>query len=176
MILYTDGACSRNGSPEARASWAFLEHENGEIVYEASGLVDGKQSNNTGELTAIFNSMIYAVGKNAEWAVIFSDSLYAINSISVWNVETKVKGERKMNYDLIKACQEIFINSGINFQLEWVKGHAVDAMNNHVDSLATGALKYGSHYAKLKPLKTHDSNERVLERGILICSCGREPH
>jgi len=143
MILYTDGGCQNNGSPQARASWAFLEHDNGEVIYEASGLVPDhmKQTNNVGELWAIYNAMKYAEKKDAEWCVIFSDSLYSINSITLWDVEKKVKGERKMNYDLIKVSQEIFIKSGINFQLQWVKGHSVDAMNNAVDDLSTKAFQ-----------------------------------
>jgi len=144
MILYTDGACSGNGLPEAIAGWGFLEVDNGVDVHSEYGAVpkEMRQTNNVGELMAIWKAMDYALKKDAEWCVIFSDSLYSINSITLWDVEKKVKGERKMNYDLIKACQDILIHSGINFQLQWVKGHSESYWNEKADRYAFMGMNY----------------------------------
>src|SRR5438874_2570102 len=40
--IWTDGACSNNGRENAKASWAFVAGK-----HEESGLVIGKQTNNT---------------------------------------------------------------------------------------------------------------------------------
>ena len=139
MILYTDGGCHKNGSPDAKASWAFLEHDNGQEVYHAFGRVpeDMNQTNNVGELLAIKNAMQYAYEKKAEWCVIFTDSLYALNSIMVWDVERKKKGG-VANYELIKICQRYLLL--LNFQIQWVRGHDIDYWNDKVDGYATQGL------------------------------------
>ena len=101
LSIYTDGACVRNGKPNAKSSYAFfcLENHYKEV---GTGEWDGKHSNNTGELKAILQALRYAVGKT-KWARIFSDSKYAINSSSIWLPDRKpAKGTRIKNYDLIK--------------------------------------------------------------------------
>src|SRR5688572_11574458 len=45
--IWTDGACRGNGTTDAKAAWAFVSGE-----YEDSGIVEGKQTNNTAEAYA----------------------------------------------------------------------------------------------------------------------------
>lgn len=135
LNIYTDGACKANGSPNAIASWAFIAlDENCEREFEAKGIVEGLQTNNTGELTAILKALQYAISRNHECCAIFSDSLYAIDSISKWNIEKKVKGQPKKNYDLIKGIQ--YFLELIDVSFHWVKGHDGDYWNTQVDALA----------------------------------------
>ena len=56
--IWTDGACSHNGTPKARAAWAFVAGE-----YEENGLVEGKQTNNVAEGLAIYHALFWAAKK-----------------------------------------------------------------------------------------------------------------
>src|SRR6266403_3594052 len=49
VSIWTDGACVHNGTPRARAAWAFVSGKT-----ERAGLVDGKQTNNVAEALAIY--------------------------------------------------------------------------------------------------------------------------
>ena len=135
LNIYTDGACKANGSKNAIATWAFIAlDENCEREFEAKGVVDGLQTNNTGELTAILKALQYAISREHECCAVFSDSLYAINSIKVWDIEGLVKGKPKKNYDLIKSIQEL--TEAIDVSFHWVRGHDGDYWNTQVDALA----------------------------------------
>ena len=54
IVIYTDGACINNGKPNAKAGWGIYISEYSDK--NAYGIVEGKQSNNTGELTAIIKA------------------------------------------------------------------------------------------------------------------------
>lgn len=137
--IYTDGACYANGEKNAKASWAFIVVKDEKVILEVGGLVDGKQSNNTGELTAIREAMKYLEKEGEEKGLIYSDSKYAINSLTVWNIETKVKGRQKKNYELIKEIKFMMLNKEI--RLFWVKGHSENYFNYLADKVATSQLQ-----------------------------------
>ncbi len=133
LSIYTDGACAGNGHAGARSSYAFfcLETEHGDA---GEGSFEGKSTNNTGELMAILKAMKYAKGKTKKLRI-YSDSKYAINSISVWTIRPG-----KKNIRLITECQKMLrCFSDVSF--EWIKGHGSSEMNNYVDELATNYLK-----------------------------------
>ena len=136
--IYTDGACTNNGKDNATASWAFVVVENHEKILENSGLVKGKQSNNTGELTAIYEAIYYAIENNYEHVLIYSDSRYCIDSLTIWNIEKKKKGKQKANYFLIKDI--LGLMEDINVSFEWVKGHNNNWYNDIADNLANNLL------------------------------------
>lgn len=136
--IYTDGACSNNGKPYAKASWAYVVVIDGEKESSnfghAYGLVEGKQTNNTGELTAIKEALLYLKGKG-QGGTIFSDSRYAIDSLTVWDIEKKKKGKRKENYELIKSIIDLIQSLDFEVKFEWVRGHAGNEWNDMADFL-----------------------------------------
>jgi len=157
LRIYTDGACSNNGKPNAKASWAFvviekksgIEREN----FHLSGRVQGKQTNNTGELIAIIEAMKFAINQFQD-AIIYSDSRYAIDSISKWNINKTLKGEPKKNIELIKEAQDLYFGSR-DFEILWVKGHDGNPFNDRADEEAVVALTGLDHIcdSDLPPLR-----------------------
>jgi len=108
--VYTDGSCSNNGRLNAKAGIGIYFGEND--ARNVSRRIEGKQSNNTAELSAILYT--YPIikddiesGKHIE---IISDSLYAIRclttygkkcSIAQWNVDIP-------NKELVKKLYELY--------------------------------------------------------------------
>lgn len=91
MRVFTDGACSGNGYKKSKAGCGIY-FEDGQkyslTVNEAknlSGITEQiEQTNNTGELLAILVALKIAKNKT-ESLVICTDSMYSINSITIWS-------------------------------------------------------------------------------------------
>ena len=134
LTIYTDGACRGNGSELAIAGWGFVT----EKMVKKSGVVRGRSTSNSAELEAIRQALLYSMENNYPDVIIYSDSDYAINSVSQWNIEKLIKGQKKANYSLIKDI--IFLISLFSFvDFKWVKGHSEDSMNDIADALAVNA-------------------------------------
>jgi len=138
LEIYTDGACSRNGTPEAKASWGYVVVDNGVDTVTGCGRVEGKQSNNTGELQAIAEAVSYAIKENHESLLIYSDSRYCIDSLTIWNIEKRKKGKKKANYDQIKGILTLMEEIDVSF--EWVRGHDGNYFNEIADQLANNLV------------------------------------
>ena len=78
MFVYTDGACSNNGRPNAKAGYGIYFGENNPL--NVSKCLLGKQTNNRAELTAIIEvyPLIESVLADGKKVCILSDSIYAI--------------------------------------------------------------------------------------------------
>lgn len=78
MFVYTDGACSNNGRPNAKAGYGIYFGENNPRNV-SMGLL-GKQTNNRAELTAIIEAypLIESDLADGKTVCILSDSIYAI--------------------------------------------------------------------------------------------------
>jgi ribonuclease HI len=140
LEIYTDGACLNNGQPNAKASWAFVVLKNKEKIYEESGLCVGdKQTNNVGELRAIWFALQYCYETGVDEVLIYSDSKYAINSCTIWSPDRKRKNNKEIkNLELIKKIWSFKDVMDIDF--EWVRGHNEDWYNDMADQLANGLL------------------------------------
>lgn len=123
--IWTDGACINNGTPRARAAWAFVSG-----TTEKAGLVEGKQTNNVAEGLAIYHALVWAAGKGFKTIKLHTDS-----QISLFNLGK--------HHSLVKVNREIFQNIAEvidkhNLQIKWVKvlGHSGEPNNDRVDKLA----------------------------------------
>lgn len=127
--IWTDGACSNNGKPTAKASWAFVSGE-----YEAAGRVEGKQTNNMGEGTAILKALEWAASKGYRVIRLHTDSQISIHNLQ--KAPDKVKVNRELFEEIAQVIQEN------NLLVEYVKvpGHADDVNNNRADKLANGLV------------------------------------
>lgn len=123
--IWTDGACRSNGTGSAKAAWAFVSGD-----YEASGLVSGKQTNNTAEAYAIFHALLWAAEKGYKQIKIHTDSQITIQSLM--KEYTKVKA----NQEIFKKIAELIKEKNLSVFYEKVPGHADDINNNRADKLA----------------------------------------
>ena len=145
--VFTDGACSNNGKQNAKAGIGVFFEEND--PRNVSRRVDGKQTNNTAELTAIL--VVFDIlrkdieqGKNI---VIHSDSEYSINCMTKWGVKwAKDNWSKKTikNLELVKKGYELF-QQFPNVSISHVKAHteSMDPLsvgNRGADRLANESI------------------------------------
>lgn len=108
MDVFTDGACVHNGYPNARAAWAvvFPDHPQ----YDISGLLEGEQTNNRAEFTAIIRALETTCGP----IHVFTDSMLALKiATHQWSA--------KKNLDLVARLDALTKNRSITWT--HVKAH-----------------------------------------------------
>ena len=143
IIIYTDGGCSGNPGP---GGWGVVISADG-IVKQISG---GEKftTNNRMELLAAINalSIIKNTLKFEDRKIIVNiDSQYVKNGITTWIKGWKAKGwitaDKKpvKNQDLWILLDEL--NSSLNVEWNWVKGHAGVEFNEICDSLCQQEIK-----------------------------------
>lgn len=139
VIVYCDGACSKNPGP---GGWAAV------LVYkgnkkEISGYCE-ETTNNRMELTAAMQGLL-ALKERCKVSV-FTDSAYIHNAFDKgWIIAWQNNGWRTVNkkpvenQDLWKAI----LNLTKDHDVQWykVKGHADNELNNRCDSLAREQIK-----------------------------------
>lgn len=139
LYVYTDGACSGNGTDKARAGWAFTVYADSTEtpMFESKGRLKGeKQTNNRAELTAILKALAYISESNDKEFTIFSDSEIAVKGI---NGEVARNANRDIWDDIESICDIIIADKTVI--IKHVKGHADDIRNNYTDALAVSASR-----------------------------------
>lgn len=125
IIVYTDGSCLNNGSPDAGCGWAAKLIYNGKYRLKSGGC-RGK-TNNQMEMLAVLNAL-QSIKDRAIPVEIYSDSQYVVKTlmgqfrigknIDLWN-------ELMTEYRKFKDIKAI-----------WVRGHNGNIHNEEVDNLA----------------------------------------
>lgn len=123
--IWTDGASSNNGRPNAKAAWAFVTNK-----YEEGGLVDGKQTNNRGEALAIYHALVWASKKGYKRIQIHTDSQITLHGIA------KHPDKVKENRDIFQRIYEAVTNNNLDVTYQKVLGHSGDINNEKADKLA----------------------------------------
>ncbi len=136
LVVYTDGACSRNPGP---GGWAWAA-DGGEPY--ATGF-DPMTTNQRMEVTAAAKS----VEANDGPLEVRSDSIYVVNCFNKrWYEKWLSNGWKNSqrqpvaNRDLWEPFIGAVLERG-NVVFQWVKGHDLDAMNLLVDRLAVEAVQ-----------------------------------
>lgn len=138
LTIYTDGASRGNpgrGGYGAILQWGGKEKE----LSEGYRLT----TNNRMELLAVIKALD-ALTREGLDIQIFTDSEYVVNSIEkgwVFGWEKKNFAGKK-NMDLWQRFLKLYRRHHI--KMNWVKGHASNAMNNRCDVLATRAADGGN--------------------------------
>jgi ribonuclease HI len=144
--VYTDGACSNNGRENALAGIGIFFGIND--VRNVSKKIEGKQTNNTAELTAIIEtySIIENDIVNGKKIAIVSDSEYAIKCVSSYGEKCYKKNWILdiPNKELVKTAYEIFKDKQ-NIQFIHIKAHTNNTDihsfgNDNADKLANKSI------------------------------------
>src|SRR5689334_5516481 len=82
--LYTDGACSNNGSPNAKAGWAFIliQDEGWLEITRQSGQILDQPTSSRAELLAAIHGLLHV--KDRSRIRVVSDSEYLVSGLNVW--------------------------------------------------------------------------------------------
>lgn len=136
--IYTDGGASGNPGPGGYGALMMY----GEHRKELSGGFR-LTTNNRMELLAVITAL-EALNKPGMEVDVYSDSKYVVDSVQKrWVMNWEKKGYlNKKNPDLWKRFLVIYRQHKVVFH--WVKGHAGNPYNEHVDQLAVAAYQKGS--------------------------------
>ncbi len=128
--IWTDGACINNGTPRARAAWAFVSGDT-----EMAGLVEGKQTNNVAEGLAIYYALVWAGEQGYKKIKLSTDS-----QISLFNLQ-KDPYKVKVNAEIFHNIAAVIKKYSLIVQYIKVLGHSGDIGNDRVDKLANSTAR-----------------------------------
>ena len=135
--IYTDGACRGNPGP---GGWGALLIA-GDYRKELSG-AEALPTNNRMELTGPIEAL--RALRRPSRVILYTDSKYVCNGIEEWLPQWKKRdwrtADRKpvKNVDLWQALDAARQAHDVTWK--WVKGHAGNVGNEHVDQLANAAI------------------------------------
>jgi len=132
VSIWTDGACVGNGTPSARAAWAFVSGKT-----EQAGRVEGKQTNNRAEGLAIYHALSWAAEQEFKTILLHTDS-----QISLFNLQkpaSKVIANREIFLDI----EKVIAKNGLQVDYKKVLGHSGEPNNERADALANGLAAKG---------------------------------
>jgi len=146
-IVYTDGACSNNGREGAKAGvgvwWGHtISHHNRSQPVEGA-----RHTNNTAEIQAAVLAIVQARELKIVKLNIHTDSLFLINSITVWINNWKTNNWRTKAKKPVKNKEDFEVLDGEleqgDVEVKWthVPGHKGNVGNKAADKLAGLAAK-----------------------------------
>ena len=160
--VYTDGACSRNGRPDAKAGIGIFFKENDSRNYCAR--IGGKQTNNRAELIAILTTIdILKREIQAGCKInIYSDSTYAMRCCGEYGEKLYKKNwickSPIPNLELVQKAYEIFKNL-TNVEFHYIAAHTglqdVHSKGNE------GADKLANYSIGITELKKASQNKKI---------------
>lgn len=139
--IYTDGACSGNPGP---GGYGVVVVRDGKII-KAQQHFKAETTNNEMELAAILWAVISSINEKWEKPICYSDSAYAVNSLTNWMYGWKEKNwfksdnQKPKNLDLIQLY-DLYKGNNI-ISLVKIKGHKGIIGNELADKLATNTIK-----------------------------------
>jgi ribonuclease HI len=146
IVVYTDGACSHNGSKKANAGFGVYFSDND--PRNLSKKVKGKQTNNVAELSAIIevSNILKSELKNNVNVEIWTDSEYSIKCCTTYGVKQEKSGWIKdiKNKELVKKAYDIY-KKYPNVHFNYIKAHTdktdIHSIgNDNADKLANIAI------------------------------------
>lgn len=139
LIGYTDGGYQASKN---KGSWAYAVTCGDEILHSASAAVHDTTNNRMEIQAAIALLEALPIGTTIE---VHSDSQYVVKSMTLWvnswiknNWYSASTGKPVLNADLIAHLHLLTQMHTVTWQ--WVKGHAGNKFNEHVDQLCTQAM------------------------------------
>ena len=146
IIVYTDGACSKNGKEGAKAGYGiYFGRDDSRNV---SKRIKGKQTNNRAELTAIIQTYYILQGEiqYGEKVDIYTDSVYSMRCCTTYGEKQEKIGWSKTipNKALVKKAYNLYKDKE-NVKFYYIKAHTKNndihsIGNKEADRLATSSL------------------------------------
>lgn len=145
--FYTDGACS--GNPGA-GGWSYVELVKCSKGYETKVCTGSKKetTNNEMELTAVYMALVKSYKNKVKQVTIYSDSAYVVNAITKgwllnWcdNGWKTVEGKQIKNIHIWQKVYKLIFEKGLIVNMQYVKGHKGDPLNELADQSAVEAKK-----------------------------------
>ena len=142
--IYCDGACEPN---PGNAGSGMAIYRKGCVTQLWYGLYNPTGTNNTAELTALHQALLFAEQEIATGSSvqILSDSKYAISCIAMWAGGWEKRGWKKTggeikNLDLIKPAYALYSSIQSQLTLTHVSAHVGTEGNELADRMAMSAV------------------------------------
>ncbi|KAG5372112.1 Ribonuclease H [Yarrowia sp. C11] len=141
--VFVDGACSSNGTPNAKAGYGLYFGENN--PWNVAAPVDGASpTNQKAELLAVSKAyQLLEKRRTGNSYEILTDSQYAIDCLTKWRYEWQKnswktsEGKPVENSSVIKACVKVMDRlAEQGHELKKVQGHGGSKGNKKADALA----------------------------------------
>jgi ribonuclease HI len=176
--IFCDGACSANGTRNAKAGWAWAYWPGravGEPAHNGGGVPIAPATNQRAELTAILEALRWWRGLDGGSMTLYTDSMYSINCMTTWGPGWKRKGWKRVgneplqNLDLIVPMVDLWAAeaAGRGWQIQHVRGHQTGSSpeawgNNYVDRLAVVAAGGSAVSAYTTPVAAYITSESTV--------------
>lgn len=143
--IFTDGGCEPNPGEAGSGVAVYCDNKLTELWF---GLYNPNGTNNTAELNALHQGLLIAQGEVArgKTAVVFSDSQYAIQCVTVWakgweKAGWKKKGGEIKNLELIQTIYVLHQTLKDSIQVLHVNGHVGLEGNELADRMSILAIE-----------------------------------
>ena len=102
LIIFTDGACTKNGKADAKAGMGIY-FPNNELKNISEKFTQSPITNQRAELYAIYIALSKAVQEINKYnkIVFYSDSMYSIKSLTEWIKNWEKNGWKTANNNII---------------------------------------------------------------------------
>ncbi len=155
--IYCDGACEPN---PGNAGSGMAVYRGGVVQQLWYGLYNPQGTNNTAELNALHQALLYAQREIEGGATVqvLSDSSYALNCISVWAPGWEKKGWKKAggeikNLEIIQVAHAVYMSIQSQLVLTHVSAHVGTEGNELADRMAMhGALTKTKEFVQYVPI------------------------
>lgn len=144
--VFTDGSCLKN--PDGAGGWAAIIEAPSGATFELIGF-ESKSTNNKAEMKAVIQALeAIHLAENKNLSItIYSDSRYVIDGITNWIHGWKKRGWKTASGGDVKN-KSLWIlldrlQTNLNIEWEWVKGHNGHPQNERADKLAREAASNG---------------------------------
>lgn len=148
MYFYTDGACSNNGSKDAKGGWAYVAVKVANESVDVRIKKGSKESttNNEMELTAVYMALVKALKDGYKRVTIFSDSAYVVNAITKgwllnwYNNDWRTAEDKPVkNKNIWEKMFKLVYTKKLTIKMVKVAGHKGDPLNELADKCAVKA-------------------------------------
>lgn len=169
IYVYTDGACSKNGTKDARAGLGVYFGENDSR--NLAKPIEGKQTNNVAEISAIIEAyhILEDEIKRGDNVVICTDSGYSIKCCTTYGEKCEKKGWKDSipNKKLVKKAYDLFKDLD-NVKFKHIPAHTGKTDrhsigNHHADRLANEAIGVFQNETPTKKQNVKPSERIYLE-------------
>lgn len=152
MRVFTDGACSKNGRPDAKAGYAVWFPDTKDISEAARLPESDSQTNQRAELYAIHRAIVIvdSGGYHDEDIVVYTDSEYSINCLTKWlpgwigrNWKTSAGGDvlhRDLIQDISSRLSKFKSHRFVHVRAHTGNEDDLSKQNDVVDRMARGTI------------------------------------
>ena len=153
MKIYTDGSSRGNPGPGGFGVVVFDDEDN--LLYAHSKMSEENTTNNEQELLAIVFAAA-AYGRQTPPPQVYSDSSYAVNTLTDWMYRWKDNNWLRSNnsipenLEIVKFYYALITEGGFKIDLHKIAGHSGNKGNDLADKLAKGQITPEAAVSEIK--------------------------